>query len=130
MHDPDRSILEGVFARGDRRLGAVIYEAWRRGARFDGWDECYDDAIWQAAFAATGIDPDFYAHRERSIDEWLPWDHIGLRIGRPYLEKSYADVFEQIGVRRPPPGILTREAPIAPDAPERDATRVVLPLLG
>ena len=130
MHDPDRSILEGVFARGDRRLCAVVYEAWRRGARFDGWDECYNDSIWQAAFATTGVDPDWYAHRERGVDELLPWDHFGLRIGRPYLEKSYEDVFAQIGVRRPAPGIHAREKPIAADAPERDGQRQVLPLLG
>jgi len=100
-HDPRRSILEAVFARGDRRLGRVIYEAWRRGARFDGWDETYDDATWQQAFEATGVDPAWYAHRERSFDEILPWDHIGARIGRWYLEKSYKDVFEQIGAPHP-----------------------------
>ena len=99
MHDPRRSILEAVFARGDRRLGAVIHEAWRRGARFDGWDETYNHAAWQAAFGATGVDPAWYGRRERAIDEILPWDHIGLRIGRPFLEKGYADVFEQISGR-------------------------------
>jgi hypothetical protein len=101
MHDADRSILEGVFARGDRRLGAVIEEAWRRGARFDGWDECYDDSIWQAAYASTGVDPVWYAHRERSFAELQPWDHIGLHMRRGYLEESYDDVYEQIGATRP-----------------------------
>ena len=100
MHDPQRSILEGVFSRGDRRLGPVVYEAWKRGARLDGWDETFDNRIWMDAYEATGVDPDFYAHRERSYDELLPWDHIGLRIGRAYLEKSYDDVFEQINVER------------------------------
>lgn len=101
MHDPQRSILEGVFSRGDRRLGPVIYEAWKRGARLDGWDETFDNRIWMDAYEAAGVDPDFYAHRERSYDELLPWDHIGLRIGRAYLEKSYDDVFVQIKAERP-----------------------------
>lgn len=103
MHDPRRSILEGVFSRGDRRLGVVILEAWRRGARLDGWDEAYDHEAWQAAFAATGVDPDWYAHRERSQSEILPWDHIGLHMRREYLEKAYEDVFTQIGVSKPLP---------------------------
>lgn len=104
-HDPQRSILEGVFARGDRRLGQVVYEAWKRGARFDGWDECYRDQIWQDAYMATGIDPAFYAHRERSYDERLPWDHIGLHMSTEYLEKSYDDMFKQVGVAKPATGI-------------------------
>jgi radical SAM family uncharacterized protein len=104
-HDPRRSILEGVFARGDRRLGKVVYEAWKRGARLDGWDECYRDDIWQAAFATTGVDPAWYAHRERSFDEILPWDHIGLHMRRGYLEESYSGMFETIGADRPAAGV-------------------------
>jgi len=115
MHDPERSILEGVFARGDRRLGPVIYEAWRRGARFDGWDETFDHRRWLDAFEATGVDPAFYAHRERSIDERLPWDHIGLRIGRPFLERGYRDVLTQIQGAQPAGGVRA-VLPIA-DAP-------------
>jgi radical SAM superfamily enzyme YgiQ (UPF0313 family) len=111
MHDPRRSILEGVMSRGDRRLGAVIYEAWRRGARLDGWDECYRDDIWQAAFAATGIDPAWYAHRERSFDEILPWDHIGLHMRRGYLEESYESMFETIHAQKPTPGV-SRALPV------------------
>ncbi len=104
MHDPERSVLEGVFARGDRRLGAVIHEAWRRGARFDGWDETYDPTIWTAAYETTGIDPDWYAHRERSPEEVLPWDHIGLHMSRDFLERGYDDLFAQIRVARPAVG--------------------------
>lgn len=104
-HDPCRSILEGVFARGDRRLGPVILEAFRRGARLDGWDECYRDDIWQAAFAAAGIDPAWYAHRERSFEEILPWDHIGLHMRRGYLEESYEGMFETIRAPRPAAGV-------------------------
>ncbi len=104
-HDPRRSILEGVMSRGDRRLGAVILEAWRRGARLDGWDECYRDELWQQAFEATGIKPAFYAQRERRFDEILPWDHIGLHMRRGYLEESYDDMFGRVGVEKPAPGV-------------------------
>jgi radical SAM family uncharacterized protein len=105
-HDAQRSVLEAVFARGDRRLGPLVYEAWKRGARFDGWDEIFDNSLWQEAYAATGVDPDFYAHRERSFDELLPWDHIGLHMRRAYLEKSYDDVFARLGASRSLP-VLT-----------------------
>lgn len=103
-HSPERSILEAVMARGDRRLGPVVYEAWKRGARFDGWTETFDYRIWQDAYAATGIDPDWYAHRQRTFDEILPWDHIVLRLGRAYLEKSCRALFEQLNDTRPPAG--------------------------
>lgn len=102
-HHPYRSILEAVFSRGDRRLTAVLLEAWRRGARFDGWDDTFNVALWQAAFDATGVDPDWYAHRERSYEECLPWDHIGLHMSRDYLERGYDDMFTQIGVSKPLP---------------------------
>ncbi|MCG3127697.1 MAG: hypothetical protein CHACPFDD_02565 [Phycisphaerae bacterium] len=105
-HDPHVSILEGVFARGDRRLGRVILEAWRRGARFDGWTECFRREVWRQAFEVAGIDPDWYAHRERSPDERLPWDHIGLHMSREYLERSYGDMFAQLGASRPLPVLV------------------------
>jgi radical SAM family uncharacterized protein len=92
VQPPQRSILEAILARGDRRLGAVIHAAWRRGARLDGWTEHFRQERWSQAFAATGTDPDFYAHRERSFAERLPWDHIGSHLTRQYLEQSYRDV--------------------------------------
>jgi hypothetical protein len=98
FHNPERSVLEAVFARGDRRLGAVIYEAWKRGARFDGWDETFDHSLWQDAFAATGVDPAFYAHRERRRDELLPWDHIGAHLTRGYLERADEDIRRRVRV--------------------------------
>ena len=104
-HRPERSIIEGVFARGDRRLAPVIFEAWKRGARFDGWEETFDNRLWLEAYEATGVDPDWYAHRERSFDEVQPWDHIGLHMRRGYLEKSYNDVFEKISVEKPAAGV-------------------------
>ncbi len=96
MHDPHRSILEGVFSRGDRRLGRVIYHAWQHGARLDGWDETFSWQTWQNAFAHTNVDPDFYAHRPRRLDEVLPWDHIGLHMSRDYLERSFVDLREKL----------------------------------
>ncbi|GAG52714.1 unnamed protein product, partial [marine sediment metagenome] len=89
--------LEAVFARGDRRLSACIEHAYRAGARFDGWDECFDANIWQRAFDATGIDPTWYAGRERPQDEVLPWDHLPGGHPRDYLWRQYEDFRGQIG---------------------------------
>lgn len=105
-HDPERSILEAVLSRGDRRLGATIEAAYRAGARFDGWDECFRNDRWRAAFEATGIDPDWYAHRERSFDEVLPWDHIRSGPKRDYLEDQYSDVFSKTERPRPEAGVI------------------------
>ena len=98
----ERSILEAVLSRGDRRLGPVIVEAWRRGARFDGWDEDFQYERWLDAYATAGVDPDFYAHRERSLTERLPWDHIGQHLGREFLQRSYADVVRWSAARQAP----------------------------
>lgn len=106
MHNVETSILEAVMSRGDRRLGPVIHEAWKRGARLDGWSEMFDNRVWRDAFDAAGVDPDWYAHRERSFDEILPWDHIGLRIGRPFLEKGYNEAYDALGQDRPPVGVV------------------------
>ena len=95
MHRIERSLLEGVFARGDRRLGRVILDAWKRGCRFDAWDEHFDYAKWEAAFAAEGIDPAFYTQRERRPDECLPWDHIDAGRSRPTLREEYERLLEE-----------------------------------
>ena len=87
-HDPETSFLEAALARGDRRLAAVIETAWRRGARFDSWSEYFDLQTWLDAFAACGLDPAFYANRERSRDELLPWRHISDGIRDSYLWKE------------------------------------------
>ena len=78
FHRFNMSYLEAVFARGDRRLGRVILEAWKRGAKFDGWQDIFNFNFWSESFAATGIDPQFYANRERPKMEILPWDFIRL----------------------------------------------------
>ncbi len=105
-HDPQRSILEAVLSRGDRKLGPVIECAYRSGARFDGWDECFKYEYWLRAFDAAGVDPDWYAHRERSYDEVLPWDHIQSGPSRSYLEGQYDDVFVKTEQSMPAAGVL------------------------
>lgn len=84
-HDSALSILEGVFARGDRRLSAVLVEAHKLGAKFDSWHEFFDTDIWQKAFENTGVDPFFYNGRARSYDEILPWDHIDIGVSKDFF---------------------------------------------
>jgi hypothetical protein len=87
-HAPDISVLEAVFARGDRRLAGLLESAWRRGARFDSWDECFSKRAWDEAFTESGIDPAFYANRRRALDERLPWEHIDELVTVEYLKKE------------------------------------------
>ena len=87
-HEPDQTFLEGVFARGDSSLGEAIEEAWRRGARFDGWTECFDLARWLNVFSDLGIDAESYASRERSLDEALPWDVIDCGVTKEFLSRD------------------------------------------
>lgn len=84
-HDSDTSFLEAVFARGDRRVGKVLYRAWQLGCRFDAWSEHFKGELWQKAFEETGVDPAFYANRRRSYDEVLPWDIIDSGISKEFL---------------------------------------------
>ncbi len=88
QHDVETSLLEGILTRGDRRVSPGLYEAWKRGARFDGWRECFKADLWWGAFKDKGIDVDFYAHRQRPTTEKLPWDHVNVKKGRAYLEKE------------------------------------------
>ena len=87
-HSPDLSRLEAVFARGDRRLGPVIEEAVKNGARLDGWDEYFRYDIWQDAFAACGVDPDFYTVRGYDEEEILPWDTIDVGVSKSFLRRE------------------------------------------
>lgn len=88
-HAPDVSVLEAVFARGDRRLADVLVHAYENGARFDSWDEHFKRNVWGAAFAACGVDPDFYAHRTRTVGEKLPWEHIDMLVTQAYFKREY-----------------------------------------
>lgn len=87
-HEPELSRLEAVFARGDRRVGAVLKEALSRGARLDGWDEHFSYQIWMDAFAACNIDPDFYTVRGYDPEEVLPWDHLDVGVSKRFLLKE------------------------------------------
>lgn len=85
-HETPTSLLEGVLARGDRRLGAVIYDAWKLGCKFDSWDDKFNFDAWMKAFEMNGIDPFFYTKRKRPFDELLPWDHLDYGVSRKFLE--------------------------------------------
>ena len=87
-HEPDTSYLEAVLARGDRRVGAVIEEAWHRGEKLSGWGECFDFDRWMKAFDRCGVSPDFYALRERDLDEIMPWDHISTGVTKAHLKRE------------------------------------------
>jgi len=87
-HDAKTSLLEAVLARGDRRIGAVIYTAWKKGCRLATWNELFDYSRWQQAFDECGIDPSFYAHRERDPDELLPWQHISPGVSAGFLKSE------------------------------------------
>ncbi len=87
-HATPTSLLEGVFARGDRRLGKVIEYAWRNGCKFDSWDDHFNFEVWQKAFDEFSLDMDFYANRKREFDELLPWDHLDYGISKKFLERE------------------------------------------
>ena len=78
------SLLEGVFARGDRRLSALLVYAWKKGCRLDGWSDMFRYDLWEEAFMETGIDPDFFTSRKRDDNEVLPWDHIDSAAYQPW----------------------------------------------
>ena len=88
-HAPDISFIEAVFARGDRRLGEALERAWRLGCRFDGWSDQFRYDLWLRAFEETGVDPHFYATRERSVDEVFPWDHLDCGVTKQYMLREW-----------------------------------------
>ncbi|OGN95971.1 MAG: B12-binding domain-containing radical SAM protein [Chloroflexi bacterium RBG_13_51_18] len=88
-HDPQVSLLEAVMARGDRRLGKVMRRAWELGCKFDAWSEHYNHEKWLQAFKESGLEPEFYANRERALDEILPWGHIDAGVGEGFLKREY-----------------------------------------
>lgn len=84
-HETEVSYLESVFARGDRKLCDVLIKAYEKGARFDGWTEYFNSKYWKEALEECQVDGDFYAYRERSYEEILPWDFIDIGVNRSYL---------------------------------------------
>ncbi|MEW8972865.1 MAG: TIGR03960 family B12-binding radical SAM protein [Tissierellaceae bacterium] len=88
-HDPELSYMEAIFARGDRRLSKLLIRAWEKGCKFDGWSEYFNYDIWIEALKEVDIDGDFYATRQRDMDEVFPWDFINPGVSKRYLEKEY-----------------------------------------
>lgn len=91
-HDARLSYLEGIVARGDRRVGKVLLNAFRRGCRFDGWNEVCRFDQWEAALSDAGLSADFY-HRQRRLDEPLPWDHLSSGVSKAFLQRELARAF-------------------------------------
>ncbi|MCI9568789.1 MAG: TIGR03960 family B12-binding radical SAM protein [Lachnospiraceae bacterium] len=88
-HEADVTVLEGVLARGDRRVSKVIEEAYRNGALYDAWSEAFRNEIWMNAFETCGVDIGFYTSRERNLDEIFPWDFIDTGISRDFLKREW-----------------------------------------
>ncbi|MGN0554274.1 MAG: TIGR03960 family B12-binding radical SAM protein [Candidatus Fimenecus sp.] len=95
-HQSQTSFLEGVFARGDRKLCDVIETAWRKGCKFDGWDEYFLFDKWMEAFQECGVDPAFYSNRRRDFSEILPWDHLDYGIRKEFLIEENKKAHESI----------------------------------
>ncbi len=94
-HDAQVTVLEGVMARGDRKTGRVIEEAYRLGCLFDSWTESFHNDLWMQAFENTGIDPDFYNLRERREDELFPWDFIDTGVTRKFLRREWENAMNE-----------------------------------
>ncbi len=94
-HEADVTVLEGILARGDRRLGQVIKAAYEKGCIFDAWSDFFDNEKWIEAFLETGIDPDFYTLRERPLDEILPWDFIDAGVTKEFLKREYENALKE-----------------------------------
>jgi radical SAM family uncharacterized protein/radical SAM-linked protein len=92
--DPQVSWLEGLWARGDRRLSRLLIAAYQKGCKFDGWSDHFDFAAWEAALAETGIDPDFFTVRQRDVNEPLPWDHIDNRVDKSFLSREWENALD------------------------------------
>ena len=88
-HDFELSHLEGIFARGDRRLSGVLVKAYEGGCLYDSWGDFLKVDVWKKAFEEAGIDPDFYTYRERPADEILPWDFIDAGVSKQFLRREY-----------------------------------------
>ena len=84
-HEPTVSSIEGILARGDRKVAKLIVKAWENGAKFDGWTESFKYDAWLKALEQTGLNREFYANRERSYDEILPWDHISIGVSKRFF---------------------------------------------
>lgn len=97
-HDPKATLVEGLMSRGDRRLGDVIETVWRRGGTFQEWNERFDLDLWLAAMQEHDLDPDFYAHRHRTEEEVLPWDHLSAGLHKDFLWQDWRDALAEVGL--------------------------------
>ena len=88
-NNPKESIFEGYLSRGDRRMANVVELAWQKGAKFDAWMEHFDEDAWHEAMAEIGLDPEFFTHRKRTIDEVFPWEHIDVAVTKKFLTQDY-----------------------------------------
>jgi radical SAM family uncharacterized protein len=97
-HDPKASLIEGLMSRGDRRLGRVIEQVWRKGGTFQEWSEHFNLGLWQEAMADAGLDIEWYVYRHRTEDEVLPWDHISAGLHKDFLWQDWRDALAEVGL--------------------------------
>jgi hypothetical protein len=88
-NNPEETMLEAALSRGDRRLAEVVYRAWRKGCKFDAWYEGFRYDLWLEAYGETGLDPNFYTHRPRLLDEVFPWEHLSTTLKKKFLTEDY-----------------------------------------
>jgi len=86
---PPETLFEAWLSRGDRRLGKVIYRAWQLGAKFDAWQDQFNESVWKQAFIDNQLNPDFYIFRQRDLEEIFPWDHISTGVTKKHLKQDY-----------------------------------------
>jgi radical SAM family uncharacterized protein len=97
-HDPKATLVEGLISRGDRRLGAVIEDVWRRGGTFQEWSEHFDHGLWVDAMERHGLSVDWYVHRHRTDGEVLPWDHLSAGLHKDFLWQDWRDALDELGL--------------------------------
>ncbi|HQF94023.1 MAG TPA: TIGR03960 family B12-binding radical SAM protein [Microthrixaceae bacterium] len=97
-HDPKATMAEGIASRGDRRIGRVIEEVWRRGGTFQEWSEFFNLELWEEAMAANGLEIDWYVYRHRHEDEILPWDHLSAGLHKDFLWQDWRDALAEVGL--------------------------------
>ncbi len=93
-HEADVTVLEGIFARGDRKLSKVLKRAYEKGCLFDSWSECFHPELWREAFEETGTDPAFYTTRSREKEELFPWDFIDIGVTKEFLYREWERALE------------------------------------
>ena len=95
-HEADLTVLEGIFARGDRRVAKALRLAYEKGCLFDSWTEHFKNDLWEEAFDEAGIDPSFYTTRQRKSDELFPWDFIDIGVTKKFLLREWERAHEEV----------------------------------